>query len=72
MIANIFRFSLFLKNGDKWLLMVAIGSICVKNTQNMGIAKLVQNNLKQIFRYLKIYEYFGQIYLFAKIFVDFF
>ena len=53
-------------------MMVQIGSICVKNTQNMGIAKLAQNNLEQIFQYLNIYEYFGQIYSFAKIFNDFF
>ena len=62
MITNIFKnFNIF-----ELLIIVQIGSICVKNTQNMGMAKLVQNNLK------KIFEYFGQIYSFAKIFVDFY
>ena len=45
MIANIFEFSLFLKNVKNWLIMVQNGQLVCKNTQNMGMAKLVQTNL---------------------------
>ena len=38
----------------------------------MKIAKIVQNNIGQIIRYSNIFAYFGQIYSFAKIFIDFF
>ena len=40
MIANIFRFSLFLKNGYKWLLIVPIGSICVKKHTKYGYCQV--------------------------------
>ena len=35
------------------------------------MAKIVQNNLEKIIWYSNIFQYFGQIYSFAKIFVDF-
>ena len=35
----------------------------------MGMAILFQKDLKQIFWYLNIFKYFGQIYSFAKIFM---
>ena len=36
-----------------------------------NMAKIFQNNPGQIIRYLNIFIYFGQIYSFAKILVDF-
>ena len=72
MIANIFEFALFpkmVKNGYYWSKMVQYGS---QITQNMKMAKIVQNNLGQINWYLNVFEYFGRIYSSAKIFVDFF
>ena len=56
------------KNGYYWSKMVLYGS---KATQNMKMATIVQNNLGQRIRYSNIFVYFGQIYSFAKIFVDF-
>ena len=43
-----------------------------KTTQHMKMAKIVQINLGTIIWYSNTFEYFGQIYSFAKIFVDFF
>ena len=43
-----------------------------KITQHMKMAKIVQNNLGKIIRYLNTFKYFGKIYSFAKIFFDFF
>ena len=48
--------------------MVQYGS---KITQNMKMAKIVQNNLGKIIWYSNTFVYFGRIYSFAKIFVDF-
>ena len=48
--------------------MVQYGS---KITQNMKMAKIVQNNLGKIIWYSNTFKYFGRIYSFAKIFVDF-
>ena len=39
-------------------------------TQNMKMAKIVQNIIGQIVKYCNIFVYFGQIYSFSKIFVD--
>ena len=48
--------------------MVQYGS---KITKNMKMAKIVQNNLGKIIWYSNTFEYFGRIYSFAKISVDF-
>ena len=48
--------------------MVQHGS---KITQNMKMAQIVQKNLGKIIWYSNTLEYFGRIYSFAKIFVDF-
>ena len=48
--------------------MVQYGS---KITQNIKMAIIVQNSLGNITWYLNTFEYFGQIYSFAKIFIDF-
>ena len=45
--ANIFKFSVFSKNGSKWLLLVQNGSLWVQNFTNMNMAKIVQKNLGQ-------------------------
>ena len=58
MIVNIFEFSLFPKNGLKWLLLVQIGSLLVQNNiYNIKFLKIVQNNIGQIIWYLNIFEY---------------
>ena len=54
---------------QKCLLLVQNGLILA---QNIKMSKIVQNNLGQIIRYLFVSVYFGQIYLFAKIFINFF
>ena len=62
MIANVFEFSLFPKNGLNcyyWSKMVQYGS---KITQNMKIAKIVKNNVGQIIWYSNTFKYFGRIY----------
>ena len=51
-----------------WSKMVQYGS---KITQNMKMAKIVQNSLGKIIWYSNTFEYFGRIYSFEKIFVDF-
>ena len=38
----------------------------------MKMAKIVQNNLGKLISYLNTFEYFRQIYSFAKVLVDFF
>ena len=72
MIANIFEFSLFLKNIKNWLIMVQNGSICVQKHTKYGNGQVIPNKFKHIFWYLNLFEYFWQIYSFAKLFVDFF
>ena len=66
---NFHCFPKMVKNDYYWSKMVQYGS---KITQNMKIAKIVQNNLGKVIWYLNIFKYFGGIYSFAKIFVDFF
>ena len=61
MIVNVFEFSLFLKNGLKWLLMAKNDSICVENIQNMRMAKLLQKNLRKICFYLNILDKYSQL-----------
>ena len=68
-LLNFHCFPKMVENCYYWSKMVQYGS---KITQNMKIDKIVQNNLGKIIWYLNTFEYFGQIYSFAKIFVDFF
>ena len=56
-------------NGYYWFQIVQYWS---KITQSMKMANIVQYCLGQIIWYSTIIEYFGQIYSFTKIFVDFF
>ena len=57
-----------IKNCYHWSKMVQYG---FNITQNMKMAKLVQNNLGQTISYSNIFKCFGQIYFSAKIFVNF-
>ena len=54
MIANIFEFSLFPKNGSKWLLMVQNGSILVKQNTKYENGQI---SSKQSWANILIFEY---------------
>ena len=72
MIANVFEFSLFPKNGLKWLLLIQNGLIWAHNNtkyekgQNSPKQSLANN---QIFKYIRIF--WTNIFI-RKIFGDFF
>ena len=51
--------------------MLKNGSIWVQKNTKYKMAKILQNNLKEIIWYSNTLEYFGWIYSFAKIFIDF-